>query len=187
LERFARKPFLSGSLALVGSSRKRGLRFDLRRTGLSSRAGARMDQFTVNLKGWKAIAALIVLAAVYGLTVYSRVQKLDENGSNALRAWLLKDYNGQGRSELLKRVQDYRAGLPVQPLPELHPMNIEFPALSAHGHANSLIVKVEITVDGGPPLDGRPTRYFRMMHNDDQGWWVSGETDSYWYYRVLLR
>jgi hypothetical protein len=145
------------------------------------------QQFTVTLKGWKAVAALMLIAAVYGLVLYSRVQRLDDSGRQALQGWLLKDYNGQGPKEIYKRVQDYKAGLPFQPLPDIQPMNIEFSTVSARGSANNLIVKVEITVDGGPPPDGRPVRYFRMMHNDDRGWWVSSETDSYWYYRTMYR
>jgi hypothetical protein len=146
-----------------------------------------MDQFTVTLRGWKAIAVIVLIVAVYGLNVYLRFQKVDDNGRDVLQAWLLMDYNGQGPRDIIKRVQDYKAGLPVEPLKGIQPMNIDFRTLSAHGRASDMVVKVEITVDGGPPPDGRPIRYFHMTHDADRGWSVLSEMDSYWYYRTMLR
>jgi hypothetical protein len=146
-----------------------------------------MDQYTVTFRGWKAIAVIALIVAVYGLRVYSRIQKVDEDGRNVLQAWLLKDYNGQGPRDIMRRMQDYKAGLPVQPMKAIEPMNIDFPVLSAHGSASEMVVKVEISVDGSPPPDGQPIRYFHMSHDADRGWSVSSETDSFWYYRTMLR
>ena len=145
-----------------------------------------MAEYNFTLKGWKAVAALAVLAAIYGLRIYSRVQTVDDAGRDVLTAWLLKDYQGQGPRDLMKRVQDYKAGLPMQPMTEIKPMNIEFPSLAARGSRSSMIVKAQITVDGGTPPDGQPVRYFYMSYNADRGWAVLTETDSYSYNRTLL-
>ena len=42
-------------------------------------------------------------------------------------------------------------------------------------------------VDGGPPPDGRPVRYFRVEQKFmESGWMVIGETDSYRYYSEMM-
>jgi hypothetical protein len=143
-------------------------------------------EYNVTLKGWKALAVLAVLAGIYGLRIYSRIQTVDDAGRDILTAWLLKDYQGQGPHDIVKRVQDYKAGLPVQPITEIKPMNIEFAALAARGSRSSMIVKAQITVDGGTPPDGQPVRYFYMTYTPDTGWAVLAETDSYSYSRTLL-
>ena len=145
-----------------------------------------MAEYTVNLKGWKALAILALIAAIYGLHIYSRFQTVDEAGRDVLTAWLLQDYQGQGPREIIKRLKDAKAGLPVQPLTEIKPMNIAFASLSARGSRSSMIVKAHITVEGGTPPDGQPVRYFYMTHNADTGWAVLSETTSYSYNRTLL-
>jgi hypothetical protein len=149
--------------------------------------GTTVAEYTVNLKGWKALAILAVIAGIYGLRMYSRLQTVDEAGRDVLTAWLLKEYQGQGPRDLMKRLQDYKAGLPVQPMTEIKPMNIEFVSLSAHGSHDSMIVKVQISVDGAPPPDGQPIRYFYVTYDGDRGWVVFAESDSYSYYRTLFR
>ena len=145
-----------------------------------------MAEYNFTLKGWKAIAALAVLGAIYGLRIYSRVQTVDDSGRDVLTAWLLKDYQGQGPRDIMKRLQDYKAGMPMQPMTEIKPMNIEFPSLSARGTRSNLIVKAQITVEGGVPPDGQPVRYFYMTYHPDTGWAVLGESTSYAYNRTLL-
>jgi len=145
-----------------------------------------MAEYKITLKGWKAGAALALILAIYGIRVASRLQAVDDSGRDALTAYLLLDYQGQGPRDIMKRLQDYKAGMPMQPMTEVKPMNIEFKSLSAHGFSRSMVVKVEITVDGGIPPDGQPIRYFHMTHNADMGWKVMAETDKYWYYRTLF-
>jgi hypothetical protein len=148
--------------------------------------GSTLAEYNVTLKGWKALVALAVLAGMYGLRIYSRIQTVDDTGRDVLVAWLLKDYQGQGPRDIMKRLQDYKAGLPMQPMTEIKPMNIEFASLAARGSSVSMIVKTRITVDGGTPPDGQPVRYFYMTHNADRGWAVIGETTSYAYNQTLL-
>jgi hypothetical protein len=65
---------------------------------------------------------------------------------------------------------------------------VEFTAIGAHGKMGALVtlVRVEITVDGGPPPDGRSVRYFQMERKfTDDSWMVVGNSDSYLYYRAL--
>ena len=68
--------------------------------------------------------------------------------------------------------------------------NVTFPSVSARGMWNAsdggeAIVKVEIEVDGGPPPDGEPVRYYRMRYRPLSGWSVGGKTSA-WVYRLKL-
>jgi len=64
----------------------------------------------------------------------------------------------------------------------------EFPSMAAHGKmgASVTLIRAEITVDGGPPADGRPIRYFRISRRFGGGWTVVGESNAYNCYSDLL-
>ena len=141
----------------------------------------------IELTGWKAIVVAVLILAVSGYRVYSRFQTVSDDGRGALREWLLKDYTGRGPKALAKRVADYRAGLPDQPLdvPAVLP-NVDFVSLSAHGWRDAMIVRTEISVDGGTPPDGQPVRYLFLTTKPEGGWMVLSESDSFKYYEILL-
>jgi hypothetical protein len=146
-----------------------------------------MAEYNFVLRGWKAVAVLALIVGISGFRFISRFQAVDDAGRDVLTAWLLKDYNGQGQRDLMKRVQDYKARLPMQPITEIKPMNIEFASLSAHGLRDAMVAKAQITVEGGTPPDGRSVRYFYLTRNVDGAWTVFTETDEYCYYRALWR
>jgi hypothetical protein len=147
-----------------------------------------MGGTSFQLTGWKAVVGLVVILGISGIRVYSHFATVDDSARDTLRDWLVKDYTGRGPRALAQRVADYRAGLPVQPLdlPAEMP-KVEFVSLAAHGWRDNMIVRTEISVDGGPPPDGRPVRYlFLTTKFDGGGWMVLSESDSYLYYRILL-
>ena len=52
--------------------------------------------------------------------------------------------------------------------------------------APAILVRAEITVDGGPPPDGRSVRYFRATRTFmEEGWMVVGDGRAYFYYSEL--
>jgi hypothetical protein len=65
---------------------------------------------------------------------------------------------------------------------------VEFMSIAAHGRTGApILVRAEITVDGGPPPDGRTVRYFCVAHKFmEDGWMVVGESGLYFYYRELV-
>jgi len=141
----------------------------------------------IELTGWKAIVVAVLILGVSGYRLYSRFQTVSDDGRGALREWLVKDYTGRGPRALAKRVADYRAGLPDQPLevPAVMPQ-VEFVSLSAHGMRDAMVVRTEISVDGGPPPDGQPVRYLFLTTKPEGGWMVLSESDSFNYYEVLF-
>jgi hypothetical protein len=152
---------------------------------LSGRSG--MAETRIELTGWKAIVAAVLILGVSGYHFYSRFQTVSDGGQEALRTWLVKDYTGRGPKALAKLVADHRAGLPTEPLDvtAVEP-HVEFVSLSAHGWSDAMIVRTEISVDGGPPLDGKAVRYLFLTTKYEGGWTVPSESDSFRYYDVLL-
>jgi len=147
-----------------------------------------MVERRVELTGWQAVAALAVILAVGAYRVSTRFPAVSEEGEAALRQWLVNDYDGLGPSALAQRVADYRAGLPVKAVgrPAVEP-KVEFASLSAHGWRDAMVVRSEVTVDGGPPPDGRSVRYLFLTTKVGGGWMVLSESDSFRYYEALLR
>jgi hypothetical protein len=141
----------------------------------------------IELTGWKAIVVAVLILGVSGNRVYSRFQTVSDDGRGALREWLVKDYTGRGPKALAQRVAAYHAGVPdaldLQPASIPH---VEFVSVSAHGLRDAMVVRTEISVDGGPPPDGQPVRYLFLTTKPEGGWMVLSESDSFNYYEVLF-
>jgi hypothetical protein len=146
-----------------------------------------MAETRIELTGWKAIVVLAIVLVFSGYRIFSRFQTVTDDGQQELRAWLVKDYTGRGPKDLARRVADYRAGLPDKPvdLPAIEP-RVEFTSVSAHGSRDTMIVRCEISVDGGGPPDGQSLRYLFLTTRPGGGWMVLSESDSYTYYMALL-
>jgi len=55
-----------------------------------------------------------------------------------------------------------------------------------HGLQDVMVAKVEVTVNGGPPPDGRSVRYLDLMRSVDGRWLVVADSDAYHYMISLL-
>jgi hypothetical protein len=94
--------------------------------------------------------------------MYLRVRTVDDEMQNAVRAELLNEYSGRGRKDVARLVAETREGAPVEPVQALVRRNVEFKSIAAHSEMGGPVtfVRADITVDGGPPPEGRPVRYF---------------------------
>ena len=146
-----------------------------------------MPEARIELTGWKAIVVAALILAVAGVRVMSRFQTVPEDGKATLREWLVKDYTGRGLKDLARRVAAYKAGLPDQSpeVPAVLP-SVEFTSLSGHGSSDMMIVRCDVSVDGGAPPDGQPIRFLFLTTKPGGGWMVFSESDSYRYYTALL-
>jgi hypothetical protein len=146
-----------------------------------------MSETRIELTGWKAVAVAAIILVFSGYRAYSRIHTVTDEGREALRAWLVKDYTGRGPKDMARRVADYRAGVPdrAPDVPAIEP-RVEFTSLSAHGSGDTMIVRCEITADGTGPPDDRPLRYLFLTTKPGGGWMVFSESDSYAYYTALL-
>ena len=143
------------------------------------------DGYRFTLSGRKALAALAVVFGWYGLNVWYHIRPVDDAGRNAIHAWLLRGHRGDAAEDVLRQLQAVKAGLPLEPETETPPMDAQIVSASAHGGTAHMIVKVEVTVNGGPPPDGRSTRYFYVSRDFDDTWHVLWESNSYFYKRAL--
>lgn len=146
-----------------------------------------MAEYRFELKGWKAIAVLAGLVAVFVLRIYLRIQTVDDGGREAVRAWLVKDYRGETAEKLREKLDRIKAGLPVPPKDPRIP-DVQVTAIKGHGTAHHMVVRAEVSVDGGPPPDGQEVRYFELSCCiEDVGWYVPYESNEYFYRRALVR
>ena len=145
----------------------------------------REDGYRFTLSGWKALVALALLFTWHGVQVWYHIRPVDDAGREAIQAWLLRGYRGEAPEDILRKLQAAKAGLPREPETEPPPMDVQIVSASAHGGTVHMIVKVEVTVDGGPPPDERSTRYFYVSRNPDDTWRVLWESNSYFYNHAL--
>jgi hypothetical protein len=141
------------------------------------------------LRGWHALVAIVALLGFMGFKTYLRVRPVDDGMRDAVRMELLKEYSGQGPQDAARLVAEARAGLPVEPVQPLVERKVEFASIAAHAKTGAAVtlVRAEVTVDGGPPPDGRAVRYFKLLCGLDGHWMVTGESDPYFYFTELLR
>jgi hypothetical protein len=147
-----------------------------------------MAEYNFQLRGWHALVAIAALVAFLGIAMFLRVRTVDDGMRNAVRERLVNEYSGRGPKDIARIVAEAREGSPIEPVPEMVQRDVEFTSIAAHGRmgAPAILVRAEITVDGGPPPDGRTVRYFRVTRKFmDDGWMVVGESGPYFYYREL--
>jgi len=148
-----------------------------------------MSEYSFQLRGWHAVVGIIALLGFAGIQIWLRVRSVDAGTREAVRLELLNEYSGRGPKDIARLVTEARAGSPVEPVPEVVQRDVELASIAAHGRMGGpvTLVRAEVTVDGGPPPDGRTVRYFRVSRKFmGGGWMVVGESDSYLYYRELM-
>jgi hypothetical protein len=148
-----------------------------------------MPEYNFQLRGWHALVGILVLVLIAGVQVWLRVRSVDDGMRDAVRIELLNEYSGRGPKDVARLVTEAREGSPVEPVPEVVQRDVEFASIAGHGRMGGPVtfVRAEVTVDGGPPPDGRPVRYFRVSRKFmGGGWMVVGESNSYLYYRELV-
>jgi len=147
-----------------------------------------MAEYNFQLRGWHAVAGIAALLGFFGFQTYTRIHTVDDGMRDAVRETLLSEYSGRGPKDLARLAAEAREGSPIDAVPEMAQRDVEFTSIAAHGRIGTpvLLVRAEITVDGGPPPDGRSVRYFRVTRKFmEDGWMVVGESSAYSYYSEL--
>jgi hypothetical protein len=147
-----------------------------------------MAEYNFQLRGWHALVGIAALLGWVGLKIFLRVRPVDDGMRDAVRLELLNEYSGRGPADIARLVTGARAGEPVEPVQPLVQRDVEFQSIKALGEMGApvTLVRSEVTVDGGPPPDGRAVRYFRVSRKfTGDGWMVMGESNSYNYFMQL--
>lgn len=147
-----------------------------------------MAEYNFQFRGWHAVAGIAALLGFSGIEMYMRVRAVDDGIRKAVRERLINEYSGRGPRDIARIVTEAREGSPIEAVPEAVQRDVEFTSIAAHGKMGApvILVRAEVTVDGSPPPDGRPVRYFRVTHKFmEDGGMIVGESDAYFYYREL--
>jgi hypothetical protein len=148
--------------------------------------GAALGEYRVSLQGWQAAAVGGLIAIVVIFHVTSRFQRVDDHQGDAVRQWLLLEYQGHGVASLMRQALDHRTIQPLAASPGSQPMKIDVTVLSAHGTGLAVVVEARIAVNDGAPPDGRSIRYFNVDRNAGGNWFVFSDANSLAYYTALL-
>lgn len=135
----------------------------------------------VEFKGWKAALVVGLLLALAGFRYHTRAVTLDAAARDAVRSWVAGEYH---RVPLVPRglepPLDSAAATEL-----LRQSGVEIRSMAARGWSDNAVVRLELSTHGGPPPDGRPVRYFRLLHLPSSGWRVVGESTALRYYTRL--
>jgi hypothetical protein len=138
----------------------------------------------IELKGWKAIAALAIIAAVIGGKFLFERSTLAAEAGEEIKLHLRGEYaslllHGVDTDALTDEEMEAKA----QELLKLE--DIQFTSMSARGRGEDVRVRLEIQVSGEDPPDGKPVRYYRLSHSTITGWRVRREITALSYYLKL--
>jgi hypothetical protein len=136
------------------------------------------------LKGWKAIAALAIIAAVVGGKFLFERSTLTTEATEEIKLYLRGEYVSQELRDFdLEQMTDEEAEAKAQELLKLE--DIQFTSVSARGRGDDVRVKLEIQVAGEVPPDGKRVRYYQLSHSALTGWHVRREISALSYYLKL--
>ena len=109
-----------------------------------------MAQYNIQLRGWQAVAGLVVLAGITGVQIYSRMRSVDDAMRDAVRTELLQEYSGRGPKDIARFVAEARAGQPVESVPALVQRDVELTSMAARGTTGgAIVVRTEVTAGAG--------------------------------------
>ena len=147
-----------------------------------------MAEYNFQLRGWHVLVGIAVVLGFFGIQTYMRIRTVDNGIRDAVRERLVNEYSGRGPKDIARIVEEAREGAPIEPVPDVVQRDVEFTSIAALGRigAPAILVRAEITVDGGPPPDSRSVRYFRVARKFmEGGWMVVGDSSAYFYYSEL--
>ncbi len=146
-------------------------------------------EYRQQLKGWQAAVAAVVILGIVAYQCARRIQTVDDAARFAIGVSLTREYQGKGLKEQMQEYLKQRAsgGAAHEPPPSVEPIPmVELVSVKAHGSKDVMVAKVELTVNGGTPPDGRSVRYLDLMRSVDGRWLVVADSDGYHYMTSLL-
>jgi hypothetical protein len=139
----------------------------------------------IELRGWKAIAAALVIAAVVVGKFAAERSTLESQAAEEIKLYLRGEYVSRGLEGVdVSRMAAEEAEAKAEELLSLS--DIVFTSIKARGRGDDVVARVEIQVAGGDPPDGRRVRYYRLSHSALTGWRVERETWALSYYLKLF-
>jgi hypothetical protein len=146
-------------------------------------------EYRQQLRGWQAAVVGVAIVGVVAYQCARRIQTVDDSARFAIGVSLTREYQGRGLKEQVQEYLKQRAS--GEALKEPPPSDVPIPmvalvSVKGHGLQDVMVAKVEVTVNGGPPPDGRSVRYLDLMRSVDGRWLVVADSDAYHYMISLL-
>ena len=146
-------------------------------------------EYRQQLRGWQGAVVGVAIVGVVAYQCARRIQTVDDSARFAIGVWLTREYQGRGLKEQVQEYLKQRAS--GEALKEPPPSDVPIPmvalvSVKGHGLQDVMVAKVEVTVNGGPPPDGRSVRYLDLMRSVDGRWLVVADSDAYRYMISLL-
>lgn len=135
----------------------------------------------IKLKGWSAVAALVVVAAVIGGKLMLERSTLETEAMEKLKFTLQGEYGSQLLHDVEPGQLTYEE-MEAKATELLALEEIRFTSIKARGRGDDVRVRVEIEVAGKAPPDGERVRYYKMSHSRVTGWRVRREITALSYY-----
>ncbi len=136
------------------------------------------------LRGWGALAVLLAFASVWGYRQWSMRTTIDGAALDKIKPWIVAEFASKALSETAGRPFEQLTTEERRSLSEkvLAAGRAEVKVTGLHGLGDEAVVRVEVSIDGQPPPDGRTTRYYRLNHSLLLGWTFRQEVPrlSYW-------
>jgi len=134
--------------------------------------------------------AAVIAVVIIGIVAYSfrRIQKVDDAMHFAIGVSLVREYMGTGLKQQAEEYLRQKAmgDAPTEPPPSATPIpRVVLVSVTAHGSPDVVTARVEVTVDGGVPPDGRSIRYLDVVRSDGR-WLVVGDSSAHQYMLSLL-
>ncbi|NIR46742.1 MAG: hypothetical protein GWN99_20260 [Gemmatimonadetes bacterium] len=139
----------------------------------------------IKLKGWSAVAALVVIGAVLGGKLLMERSTLETEAMEQLKLTLQGEYGSYLLHDVdADRLTNEEMEAKAAELLELQ--DIRFTSIKARGRGDDVRVRVEVEVAGGDPPDGERVRYYKLSHSTLTGWRVRREITALSYYLKLF-
>ena len=146
-------------------------------------------EYRQQLRGWQGAVVGVAIVGVVAYQCARRIQTVDDSARFAIGVSLTREYQGRGLKEQVQEYLKQRASgeAPKEPPPSDVPTPmVALVSVKGHGLQDVMVAKVEVTVNGGPPPDGRNIRYLDLLRSVDGRWLVVADSDAYHYMSSLL-
>ena len=141
----------------------------------------------IKLTGWKAVAALVVIAG-YGLfRITMQHQALHTDGVEKIQYWLAAEAMRAALPGLERAMEapDANAEELENAADNLQPESFYILSVSRFGKDDDIVVKIEYR-RRGQAEPGNQVRYLRMEYGSIAGWHVRSETNRWRYYMAAF-
>ena len=145
--------------------------------GLFDDDGGGIEIASFELKGWKAVAAIAaIIAVVICVRITVHHNRPLEGAAAAIQPWIMAEYT-RAQLESVKDKMDSNT-MQAEDYERLTSLGkIEITDIKIRGS----VARVEYTVGGKPPSDGRSPRYYRMDYTPMIGWTMESQTSKLFY------